>query len=287
MIRDILKYIFILFFVFYTENIFADTVNLQRYVNDNANIISDSVEQALEQKLFDFNASTTNQIVMLTIQSLPKNETIQGYTNKVFNENTIGQKGKNNGLLFLISVDDKTNRFETGYGLEPILPDIYTGILQREIISPAFQLGDFDSGITQSIDKIIERIATNQPYKEVKNSDHSYFIPLFWFILFAIQILLQVFARSKSYWFGGFLGIAIGIIVFFITGIIWSFLLFFVGLFLDMFASKNPHMFKGGRDGHGPWGGFGGGSFGGFGSGGGGFSGGGGMSGGGGSTGRW
>ena len=51
----------------------------------------------------------------------------------------IGDKGKDNGLLLLVAVDDRKVKFEIGYDLEGIIPDGYAGETIREAIAPAFR----------------------------------------------------------------------------------------------------------------------------------------------------
>ena len=45
----------------------------------------------------------------------------------------MGQKGKNEGILLLLAIQDRRSRLEIGYGLEPILPDGLAGIVLREM----------------------------------------------------------------------------------------------------------------------------------------------------------
>lgn len=93
------------------------------FVNDFAGIIDDSSELALNNELSELEKHTSVEIAIVTIDSLPPDETIQSYANKLLNEWGIGKQGEDNGLLILIAVQERRIQVETGYGLEGTLPD--------------------------------------------------------------------------------------------------------------------------------------------------------------------
>ena len=70
----------------------------------------------------------------------------------------LGQKEKDNGVLLLISVDDRKMRIEAGYGLEGVLTDALCSRIIRNEIAPHFRKDDYDGGVTAGIDAIIKGI---------------------------------------------------------------------------------------------------------------------------------
>lgn len=262
------------------------------FVNDYAGMMSGPAKQALEQKLVQFAKDTTNEISVVTINNL-QGDTIDNFAVKLFEEWKIGKKDKDNGVLLLISKNDRQMRIEVGYGLEGALPDAICNDIIRNIMRPAFQKNDYDGGITGAVDKIIaatkgEYVPSEKPntaswsLKSIENLIALIFLFLLW--------LGSVLGRSKSWWAGGVIGAIIGVVLIFvfslIIGVIAIIVLAPLGLLFDYLISKNyqKHKSAGTRF---PWwiGGFGGGK--GFG-GSGGFDGfGGGGSGGGGSSGSW
>ena len=94
-----------------------------RLVNDFAKVLSPIQAQILEDSLVAFSNNTSNQIVIVTLNSL-EDYPIEDYATKLFREWGIGQATKNNGVLLLVSVQDKKIKIETGYGLEGAIPDI-------------------------------------------------------------------------------------------------------------------------------------------------------------------
>ncbi len=116
------------------------------YVVDLAGIIRDDAEAQLNSYLRELEQKTTAQVVVLTIQSLD-GEDIAGFSIRMAEKWKLGQKGKDNGLLITVALQDRKYRFETGYGLEGILPDSLVGSIGRQYLVPYFKKGDYSTGI--------------------------------------------------------------------------------------------------------------------------------------------
>lgn len=123
-------------------------------VNDTAGMIGDAAEAALTQTLAAFEAKSSDQIVVATIPSLD-GEAIEPFANRLFREWGLGQAGENNGVLLLVSRNDRKIRIEVGYGLEGTLTDLHSKLIIENTIVPAFRAGDFTNGITRAADDII------------------------------------------------------------------------------------------------------------------------------------
>ena len=125
-----------------------------KLVNDYTNTLSIDEANQLEQKLVAFDDSTSTQIAVVLIQSLDGYE-ISDYSVKLFEKWGIGQSKKNNGILLLLSLDDRKVWITTGYGVEGALPDaIAKRIIENEII-PDFKTGNYYSGINAGTNAII------------------------------------------------------------------------------------------------------------------------------------
>ena len=276
---------------------------LQGYVNDYAGMISPSARSKIEEGLRAFEQSDSTQIVILTIPSL-EGEDIRGFGIKVGDVWKIGQKGKDNGAILIVSKQERKIGIEAGYGLEGKLTDLVSGRIIDRVIKPRFSKGDFDGGFIAGISSMID--ATRGEFKaeqrpaQRRQKGISPFLSIFLF--FAV---FTIILGSVSRVLGGVIG-AIGLptLVYLIASaasipifILLTIFGFGAGFFL-------PHLFslggsrRGGNRHHGGGffsgsgvGGFfsGGGGFGGEGGfgGGGGFSGGGGSFGGGGASGDW
>ena len=109
---------------------------------------------ALETKLADWEARTSNQLVVLMVPTTQP-EPIEAYSLRVAEKWKIGRKGQDNGALFLIAKNDRKMRIEVGYGLEGVLPDVTANRIIREDVAPAFREGKFAAGINAGVDRII------------------------------------------------------------------------------------------------------------------------------------
>lgn len=271
------------------------------YVNDYANIYSQSFKSELDTNLSNFEKTTGNEIAVVAIQSL-EGEPIEDYTVKLFEKWKIGKKGSDNGLLFLIAVEDREMRFEVGYGLEPYITDGRAGEIIRNIISPEFKKGNYEGGTRAGITEV-ERILTAkeiaptaEPVSQSGKSVGSFFVYMLIALFFVGPYIAAYLGRSKEIWPGGAIGGVIGAAMGFLLGSVIIGIITLIGfglfgLFMDLVLTKTYQNRKDKglptdwwRSGGGF---FGGGGFGG-GRSGGGFGGfGGGGSGGGGASGRW
>ena len=262
-------------------------------VNDYAQILTIEQIASLEAKLESFQKETTNEIAVVTIQSLD-GDTIENVAQNIFTKWGIGTKENNNGALLLIAMDEHKTRVHTGYGLEGALTDVGTAYIQDSVLAPNFKEGKYYEGIDSTISAMIALSKGEFSVPErLQSGDGLPFVPVvLGFIV--LQWFAAIFSRSKSWWAGGVVGGGLGVInillnifalSFFVKIILGVGLLLF-GLLLDFVVSKNYQKVSqaGGRSpwwGGGGWGGGSGGGGGGFG----GFSG--GSSGGGGSSGSW
>jgi len=260
------------------------------YVNDYAGMLSPEATGKLQQALAGFDKSDSTQVAILTIPSL-EGEDVEGFSIKVVDKWGVGQKGKDNGVLFLVAKQERKVRIEVGRGLEGVLTDLVSGRIIAQVITPAFKSGQIDEGFLAGTAAIIQ--ATRGEFKaEARDSrrrDEP--TPLFKFAVLAI--IATVFIGRISRPFGAAAGSAIFPLAAFFglaTGWSWLLLLLLVplgGLLGWLLWPLLAALASGAGDHRGGYGGggFGGGGFGGGGGGFGGFGGGG--FGGGGASGSW
>lgn len=131
------------------------------HVVDLAGIIDANMEAGLNRYLLELEQKTTAQMVVLTIKSL-EGESIDDFSLRVAHDIwKLGQKGKDNGVLLLVSLQERKYRFETGYGLEGLLPDSLVGSIGRDYLVPYFREGNYSKGITAATLVVINTIAAD------------------------------------------------------------------------------------------------------------------------------
>lgn len=126
----------------------------QGYVTDLAGMISPAERQRLEQTLLAFEQSDSTQIAVLTIPSL-EGDALEDFSIRTVEAWKIGQKGKDNGVLLLVSKGDRKIRIEVGRGLEGVLTDLLAGRIVDQVISPRFKAGQLDQGFAAGVSAII------------------------------------------------------------------------------------------------------------------------------------
>ena len=205
------KYIFILFiFTFCASAIFAQMAEsiasdtkIAHYVTDETSTLTSSQTSSLETKLSNFEKETSNQVVVYIIGSL-NGESLEETSYEIAQKNGIGQKGKDNGVLLFIAMNDRKLRIEVGYGLEGALPDALAGQIIRKEITPYFKKGEYYKGIDAGVDAIIS--ATKGEYKQdkkyaEKENDFGIgicgipFLVLIIFIFFGFSFIFSIIRR--------------------------------------------------------------------------------------------
>lgn len=263
------------------------------FVNDFAGVLSQEEKVILENKISAFRATSTIEIAVAIVPSLG-GEAIEQAARKIFDSWGIGGDKSDNGVLIVVATAERQARIEVGYGLEGTLTDLQSSWIIKNDMAPYFKDGKYYAGLDVATDRIISAVRGEAAVPSDRSSDSGGSFSgaasaIFFFGIFLLQIFAAILGRSKSWWLGGVLGAALGIIIGFFSaslalGIVLFIFLGVFGLFFDYIVSKNYDKWKSGG-GKGPWiGGFGGGgggsNGGGFGGFGGGRSGGGGASGG-------
>ncbi len=131
----------------------------RHYVEDQANVISSSTERSLNGILQELEQKTGAQYVILTVKStqgLP----IEQFSIELAEQWQLGQKGKDNGMLFVLAVKERKYRFEVGYGLEGFITDQDCGRIGRNVLVPFLKQNDYSNGILQANIQVAKKIAS-------------------------------------------------------------------------------------------------------------------------------
>jgi len=130
----------------------------RHYVEDYAKVINSSHEQALNGILQELEQKTGTQYIILTVQTTEA-VPIEQFAIELAEKWKLGQKGKDNGMLFVLAAKDRRYRFEVGYGLEGFITDQFCGRVGREVLVPFLKKGDYSQGIYQANLQVAQKIA--------------------------------------------------------------------------------------------------------------------------------
>jgi len=131
------------------------------YVVDLAGVVPGDAAARLNAALRELEQKTTAQVLVLTIQSLD-GQSIEEFAINTKEQWKLGQKGKDNGILLVVAVQDRKYRIEVGYGLESVLPDSMVGSIGREYLVPYFRKGDYGAGIQAAALVVAATIASHE-----------------------------------------------------------------------------------------------------------------------------
>lgn len=226
--------------------------NPPKLVNDYANILTADQNQTLERKLYQFDDTTTNQVTVIIVPRLDGKD-IADVAIELGRKWGVGNKKSNNGVILLVSVEDRKLNISPGYGLEKSLPDLVCQQIIDNIIVPDLKGNDYYAGINHGTDAIIE--ATKGEFKAPENytkrGGKASGLGRIIFIIIIIVVFLAISGGSG----GGGSYMSRG-----------GAMPFILGSLLGGAGGRGGGFGGGGSSGGGGFGGFGGGSFGGGGS---------------------
>jgi uncharacterized protein len=176
-------------------------------VNDDAKILTEAQVQSLSDVLLTYEKKTSNQIVILTISTLDGRDIGQFAIDTAKNWK-LGQKDKDNGVLFVIAVKEHKTWITTGRGIGDKLTDVDCRHILADKVKPAFKAGNYAAGICAAITAIEVKLSGKADPVGAKVLDAEDAAVSFWFtgwgitliviITVVVIILLIVVANSGS-----------------------------------------------------------------------------------------
>ena len=181
------------------------------FVNDYANLLTTEQVSQLESKLSDFEKKTDIEIAVAIVTSLEGND-IDTYKNSLFRQWGVGKAGRNNGLLVVISPNDRKWGIEVGYGLEPYLTDYTSYDMAETHLVPNFKSGDYYKGLDELLSVMTkhlgtstwkDRVAYTKAQKEKVQREHdesvkTFFQVVLWIVAIIGLIIAFVFFKRKK-----------------------------------------------------------------------------------------
>ncbi len=190
------------------------------FVNDFADVIDAADEDAIYSKGVALNEATTAQVVAVTVDNLD-GEPIEEYALNLGREWGVGTEEDDNGIVILLSVEDREVYIAVGYGLEGALPDSKTGRILDTYGMSYFSADDFSAGIASVYGAIVNEAyieygltpeegytpISQIPEYEVAHEGEALRVGISWLILIVIVALyIAVFGRRGGIFFLGFPG---------------------------------------------------------------------------------
>lgn len=177
---------------------------LTKYINDFSDIFTVEQIEAMSQIFIDHENATTEQVVTIFIPHREWNELLDIWL-KIFNENGIGQKNLNNGILLIVATEEKKLRIIVGKWLELK----YTEMVCREIIEnqlrPLLNEGKYEK-MTQNWGEIINNSESfNKISNNVSKNKMQGIILMIWVIILGLTLSLGWAISNIVFWIFSFI----------------------------------------------------------------------------------
>ncbi len=128
------------------------------FINDFASVLSDKEKTDLENVLAELEKKTSAEVYVVTVETTQPLG-IHKYAVNMFENWQIGKEDKDNGLLFLIALDDRQVRIAVGSGLAEAISDETALKIVNKIVIPACRQGTYAKGIIDGTLAIVNLIA--------------------------------------------------------------------------------------------------------------------------------
>ncbi|MBM3266859.1 MAG: TPM domain-containing protein, partial [Candidatus Sericytochromatia bacterium] len=126
------------------------------WIADEAGVIPEAAEVELNRRIDSLDRDLGVEIAVVTVPEV--DTTPKEFATALFNRWGVGKRRADNGLLVLLVRDRRRLEMETGYGLEPILPDGWLGGMQQKKMVPRFKAGDFGGGLVAGVEAVESKL---------------------------------------------------------------------------------------------------------------------------------
>lgn len=121
-----------------------------RYVSNPDGILSSSSVAQMDSMLFALEEKTGIQTIVAVLSGIEDGDCFD-FALRLGEKHGVGQKGRDNGLVILLSTEERCVQFVTGYGLEETLPDAKCKRIQDKYMVQHFSRDDWDKGMVEGV----------------------------------------------------------------------------------------------------------------------------------------
>ena len=157
-----------------------------RYVSNPDGILSESAVATIDNILYNLEQKTGIQTLVVVVTGIEGGDCFE-FAYRLGKEKGVGQKGRDNGLVILLSTDERCIQFATGYGLEGVLPDAICKRIQNRYMIEPFSKGDWNTGMVEGIRAVNSYLDGSMENIEQKGEENM--LPIYIFGAFFLGIL--------------------------------------------------------------------------------------------------
>ena len=190
--------LFLIFGLFSKAQLVPEKPAVLYPVYDKANLLSESEKDALNQKLIKFSDSTSTEIEVIILPTTGGEDV--NYLATMYGQKwVIGQKGVDNGIVFLIATEEHTLAIQQGRAVEQYLTASVAGQILDYLVTPSFKKGEWYNGIDRGTSAIMEAVQGKfKPIVKKQNKDGGINIGSLILIAIVIIILLSIINKNNG-----------------------------------------------------------------------------------------
>lgn len=153
-------------------------------------LLSADQSNVLEQQLVDLYKNTSNELVIVIVDHL-EGGNASLYASGLGNHWKVGDSKKDNGVVLVVFIKDRKMGIAVGKGLEGAITDLRSGLIIREVLTPAFRNEQYYEGLSQAA-SMIGAMMTGEYNDPKSNNDQgvNHTLPL---VIFVIVFLIIIF----------------------------------------------------------------------------------------------
>ena len=161
-----------------------------RYVSNPDGILSSSAVATMDSILYALEEKTGIQTLVVAVTGIEGGDCFD-FAYRLGKEMGVGQKERDNGLVVLLSTDERCIQFATGYGLEGVLPDAICKRIQNRYMVQHLGKDDWNTGMVEGIRAINGYLDGSMENIDNEEADNT---PLFIFmgVIFGSFVLIVI-----------------------------------------------------------------------------------------------
>lgn len=194
--------LFVLLTIILCPSARAAVPRIEPYVNDFANVLTESQKLQLNQYLDQFEKNTSYEIAVVTVTDMEGDNSVH-YANMIGDENGVGKKGQDNGIVILLMPGKEYHyAIATGRGTESIINDAKAGRIGRanEVY---FDAGNYYEGLYQIVMNVtysIENSSYNPQVQELSVSSNDILGSEGIIVIFIIVLVIIILIAAAGGW---------------------------------------------------------------------------------------
>ena len=169
-----------------------------RYVSNPDNILSATSVATMDSILYALEQKTGIQTLVVAVTGIEGGDCFD-FAHRLGQEWGVGQKGRDNGLVILLSTDERCVQFATGYGLEGVLPDAICKRIQSRYMVEHLGKDDWDAGMVAGIRAVngyLDGSMENIEGEEEDNDALLYFFAFFFICVILVCLIVAIFGNQ-------------------------------------------------------------------------------------------